>query len=50
MAGKERGFLAEIRPQLDRLLAARFFMSRDLYDQVIAEAGEQNADEGYLLP
>ena len=39
MAGKERGFLAKIRPELDRLLAVRFFMDQDLYDRVIAQAG-----------
>jgi len=31
---------AEIRPELDRLRAARFFMDQDLYDRVIARAGE----------
>jgi len=40
MAGKERGFLAKIRPELDRLLTVRFFMDQDLYDRVIAQAGE----------
>ena len=40
MAGMERGFLAKIRPQLDRLLALRFFMDQDLYDRVIAQVGE----------
>jgi uncharacterized protein len=40
MAGKERGFLSKIRPELDRLLAARFFMGQDLYDRVIAQTGE----------
>jgi predicted nucleic acid-binding protein len=40
MAGKERGFLAKIRPELNRLLAVRFFMAQDLYDRVIAQAGE----------
>jgi predicted nucleic acid-binding protein len=40
MAGKERGFLTKIRPELDRLLAVRFFMDQDLYDRVIAQAGE----------
>jgi hypothetical protein len=40
MAGKERGFLAKIKPELDRLLAVRFFMDQDLYDRVIAHAGE----------
>ena len=41
MAGKERGFLSKIRPELDRLRAVRFFMDQDLYDRVIAQAGEQ---------
>ena len=40
MAGKEHGFLTKIRPELDRLLAVRFFMDQDLYDRVIAQAGE----------
>jgi predicted nucleic acid-binding protein len=40
MAGKERGVLAKIRPELDRLLAVRFFMDQDLYERVIAQAGE----------
>jgi hypothetical protein len=31
MAGKQRGFLAKIKPELDRLRAVRFFMDRDLY-------------------
>ncbi|MGO9255621.1 MAG: DUF3368 domain-containing protein [Bryobacteraceae bacterium] len=40
MTGKERGFLAKIGPELDRLLAVRFFMDQDLYDRAIAQAGE----------
>jgi len=40
MAGKDRGFLAKVRPELDRLLAVRFFMDQDLYDRVTAQAGE----------
>jgi uncharacterized protein len=40
MAGKERGLVARIRPELDRLLAVRFFMDQDFYDRVIAQAGE----------
>jgi predicted nucleic acid-binding protein len=40
MAGKERGFLTKSRPELDRLLGVRFFMDQDLYDRVIAQAGE----------
>ena len=42
MAGKERGFLARIRPELDRLLAVRFFMDQELYDRVVAQVGEQS--------
>jgi predicted nucleic acid-binding protein len=38
MASKERGFLAKIRPELDRLPAVRFFMDQDLYDRVVAQA------------
>jgi hypothetical protein len=40
MAGKTRGLLAKVRPELDRLLAARFFMDQDLYDRVVTQAGE----------
>ena len=40
MAAKERGFLDRIRPELDRLVAVRFFMDQDLYDRVIIHAGE----------
>ncbi|MCU1237998.1 MAG: putative nucleic acid-binding protein contains domain [Candidatus Solibacter sp.] len=30
MAGKERGFLSKIKPELDRLRAVRFFMDQEL--------------------
>jgi hypothetical protein len=30
----------KIRPELDRLLAVRLFMDRNLYDRVIAQAKE----------
>jgi predicted nucleic acid-binding protein len=40
LAAKEQNLLAAIKPELDRLLAARFFLDQDLYDRVIAEAGE----------
>jgi predicted nucleic acid-binding protein len=40
MAGKQRGYLAKVKPELDRLLAVRFFMDQDLYDRVIAQAEE----------
>ena len=36
LAGKERGLLSSIRPELDRLLAVRFFMDQDLYDRIMA--------------
>jgi predicted nucleic acid-binding protein len=40
LAAKDRGLLAKIRPELDRLQAARFFMDQELYDRTINEAGE----------
>ena len=40
LAGKHRGFLQKIKPELDRLLEVRFFMHQELYDQVVAQAGE----------
>ena len=40
LAAKDRGFLAKIRPELDRLLAVRFFMDQELYDRAIGQAGE----------
>lgn len=40
LAGKDRGFLAKVRPELDRLRAVRFFMDQDLYDRVVGQAGE----------
>ena len=40
LAAKDRGFLAKIRPELDRLLKVRFFMNQELYDRVLRQAGE----------
>jgi hypothetical protein len=40
LAAKDRGLLAKIRPELDRLLTARFFMDQELYDRAITQAGE----------
>jgi predicted nucleic acid-binding protein len=40
LAAKERGFITEVRHQLDRLLNARFFIDEDLYRRVLAQAGE----------
>ena len=40
LAAKDRGFLNKIRPELDRLLAVRFFLDQGLYDRAIGEAGE----------
>jgi len=40
LAAKDRGFLAKIKPELDRLLAVRFFMGQELYDRAIGQPGE----------
>ena len=40
MAGKERGLLSKIRPELDRLRAVRFFMDQELYEKVLVQVGE----------
>jgi predicted nucleic acid-binding protein len=40
LAAKDRGLLANIKPELDRLFAARFFTDEELYDRVIRQAGE----------
>jgi predicted nucleic acid-binding protein len=40
LAAKERGILSKIKPELDRLLAVRFFMDQRLYDRAIGQAGE----------
>lgn len=40
LAGKDRGLLAKIRPELDRLLAVRFFMDQELYDRAMRQARE----------
>ncbi|MBC8876428.1 MAG: DUF3368 domain-containing protein [Planctomycetes bacterium] len=40
LAAKRRGLLAEIRPCLDELIRHDFFMTRNLYEQVLTQAGE----------
>jgi predicted nucleic acid-binding protein len=40
LAAKDRGLLAKIKPELDRLVAVRFFMDQELYDRAISQAGE----------
>jgi predicted nucleic acid-binding protein len=40
LAGKERGLFSKIKPELDRLVAARFFMDEELYNRVLLQAGE----------
>ena len=40
LAATNRGLLVKIRPELDRLLAVRFFMDEELYDRVLVQAGE----------
>jgi len=40
IAAKRRGLIPNIRPYLDQLLAVEFFLSAELYDEVIRRAGE----------
>jgi predicted nucleic acid-binding protein len=40
LAAKDRGLLTKIKPELDGLLAVRFFMDQELYDRTVSEAGE----------
>jgi predicted nucleic acid-binding protein len=40
LAAKDRGFLTKIKPELDRLLAVRFFMDQELYDRALRQAEE----------
>jgi predicted nucleic acid-binding protein len=40
LAAKERGLLTRIRPELEGLLEARFFMDTELYERAISQAGE----------
>jgi uncharacterized protein len=40
LAAKDRGLLSRIKPELDRLLAVRFFMDQQLYERAIRQAGE----------
>jgi predicted nucleic acid-binding protein len=40
LAAKDRGLLVSIKPELDRLLAVRFFMDEELYNRVLTQAGE----------
>jgi predicted nucleic acid-binding protein len=40
LAAKDRNLLPEVKPELDRLREVRFFMDEELYDRVLAQAGE----------
>ena len=40
LAAKRAGLIERIRPELDSLLATSFFLSPDLYDQLLVAAGE----------
>jgi predicted nucleic acid-binding protein len=40
IAAKRRGIIPKVKPYLDRLLAVEFFLSPELYDEVIHRAGE----------
>jgi predicted nucleic acid-binding protein len=39
LAAKDRGLLAKIKPELDRMVAVRFFMDQELYDRAVGQAG-----------
>ena len=40
VAAKRAGFLKSIRPELDALRATSFFLSPQLYDELLRAAGE----------
>jgi predicted nucleic acid-binding protein len=40
LTAKRRGLIAHIRPELDKLLAASFFLSPQLYDDLLRAASE----------
>jgi uncharacterized protein len=40
LSAKDRGFLVKIQPELDRLIAVRFFMDEELYHRILVQAGE----------
>jgi predicted nucleic acid-binding protein len=40
LLGKRRGFIGEVRPYLDALLAVGFFVAPTLYEQLLADSGE----------
>jgi predicted nucleic acid-binding protein len=40
LAAKRRGFIGNVRSELDNLIQASFFISPDLYAEVLAVAGE----------
>jgi uncharacterized protein len=40
LAAKGLGFLPKIKPELDRLVTARFFMDEELYKRVLLQAEE----------
>lgn len=40
LAVKRRGLLDALRPQLDGLIKFGFYIARDLYEQILADAGE----------
>ena len=40
LAAKDRGFLTKIKPELDRLLAVRFFLGQEPCDRTIGQAAK----------
>ena len=43
LEAKKAGLIASLRPELDKLLETSFFLSQQLYDQVLRTAGEYEA-------
>ena len=41
LGAKHAGLIAQIRPELDNLLKTSFFLDPELFEQLLAEAGEQ---------
>jgi hypothetical protein len=43
LASKQKGFIPAVRPTLDALVKNRFRLTPDLYEWLLAEAGEGEA-------
>ena len=43
LEAKSAGAIEAIRPEIDKLLQTSFFLSRQLYDELLRMAGEQES-------